>query len=342
MTGERYQDDADLKEIREALADMGLLADPRTARFVPLTGGVSSQILRVEPAVGPAFCVKRALPTLKVAQHWEAPVERNLHEADYFDVVGRIVPAAVPRLLGRDFRRAVFAMEWLSPERYRLWKSDLLAGKANAAVARAVGERLGRIHAATATDPTLPQRFDTGPIFHALRLEPYLEAAARKHADLAEALHGLVGRTRETRRVLVHGDVSPKNIMIGPDGPVLLDAECAWFGDPAFDLAFCLNHLLLKAVHRRAAAPACLACFEALVAAYRDRIDWEPADAVERRTAHLLPGLGLARIDGKSPVEYLTRDEDQDLVRSVTRALLAEPVDTLDATVAIWRAELTT
>ncbi|MEQ9814569.1 MAG: phosphotransferase [Azospirillaceae bacterium] len=319
---------------------MGLLAGPGEARFVPLTGGVSSQILRVEPADGTAFCVKRALPTLKVAQHWEAPVERNLHEADYFEVVGRIEPTAVPRLLGRDRERAVFAMAWLDPARYRLWKTDLLAGKADKAVAKAVGDRLGRIHAVTAADPALPARFDTGPIFHALRLEPYLEATARRHADLAGRLHALVRRTAESRRVLVHGDVSPKNIMVGPHGPVLLDAECAWFGDPAFDLAFCLNHLLLKAVNRPDAASDFLACFEAMAAAYMPWIDWEPPMDVERRTAHLLPGLGLARIDGKSPVEYLTRTQDKDLVRSVTRALLAEPLQTLGAVAAAWRLEL--
>ena len=109
--------------------------------------------------------------------------------------------------------------------------------------------------------------------------------------------------------MLVHGDVSPKNIMLGPDGPILLDAECAWFGDPAFDLAFCLNHFLIKRLVVKGAADALAAAFDALVAAYLAHVDWEPAEAVEARAAALLPVLALARVDGKSPVEYL--DEAQ-------------------------------
>src|SRR5690606_24626353 len=120
--------------------------------------------------------------------------------------------------------------------------------------------------------------------------------------------------TASTRLALVHGDVSPKNILIGPNGPVFLDAECAWYGDPAFDLAFCLNHLLLKCLWTPRAATDFLASFEALAAAYRSGVVWEPPEALERRTARLLPGLLLGRIDGKSPVEYLTADRDKEVV----------------------------
>lgn len=338
MSGPEAQAPQDHAQIRRSLAGMRLLRPGEPVRFVPLSGGVSSEILRVETAGG-RFCVKRALPVLKVAQRWEAPVARNRHEADYFDVVGAFAPAAVPRLLGRDSEGAIFAMEWLAPETHRLWKTELLAGTADAAVARAVGAVLASIHARTASTPGLPERFATDPVFHALRLEPYLEATARVHPDRAAALTGLSRRTAATRRALVHGDVSPKNILVGPQGPVFLDAECAWFGDPAFDLAFCLNHLLLKAVHRREGAGGYLATFAALATAYLEGVDWEPPAEVERRAATLLPGLGLARVDGKSPVEYLGEDE-RDLVRRVTRALLERPSDTLDGVADAWREAL--
>jgi thiamine kinase-like enzyme len=131
--------------------------------------------------------------------------------------------------------------------------------------------------------------------------------------------------------VLVHGDFSPKNILLGPDGPVILDAECAWYGDPAFDLAFVLNHLLLKQVWRPALAAALGDMYAALVAAYRAHVAWEPAEALDARTAALLPGLLLARVDGKSPVEYLTADADRERVRAFARANLATPPPSLAA-----------
>src|SRR3546814_8703169 len=119
----------------------------------------------------------------------------------------------------------------------------------------------------TLTDTLFPYTTlfrSTDSIFHAIRLEPYLLATARAHPDRAAALESVAAETAATKRALVHGDVSPKNILVGPAGPVLLDAECAWYGDPAFDLAFCLNHLLLKCLWIPAAAPRFLVAFDAL------------------------------------------------------------------------------
>jgi aminoglycoside phosphotransferase (APT) family kinase protein len=134
--------------------------------------------------------------------------------------------------------------------------------------------------------------------------------------------------TAETRLALVHGDVSPKNILAGPDGPVFLDAECAWYGDPAFDLAFCLNHLLLKCLWVPAVAPKFLEAYSALAEAYLAGLSWEGRNELEERTARLLPGLMLARVDGKSPVEYLA-ESGKAIIRRAARALLAEPVQRL-------------
>src|SRR5439155_4673824 len=130
----------------------------------------------------------------------------------------------------------------------------------------------------------------TDAIFFDIRLDPYLLATARRHHDLAPMLEALVETTRRTKRTLVHGDVSPKNILIGANGPVLLDAECAWWGDPAFDLAFCLNHLLLKCLWNSATHAAFLAAFDALSATYLQAVEWEPRSEIERRAAALLPG----------------------------------------------------
>jgi aminoglycoside phosphotransferase (APT) family kinase protein len=203
-----------------------------------------------------------------------------------------------------------------------------------------VGHRLARVHAATARREDIARQFGTDAGFHAIRLEPYLLASARAHPALAAALEALAARTARTRVALVHGDVSPKNILIGPAGPVLLDAECAWWGDPAFDLAFCLNHLLLKCLWTPSARSGFLAGFAALAEAYLAGVDWESPDDLERRAAALLPGLLLARVDGKSPVEYLTTEVQRDVVRRVARPLLQQPPTRLAEASVAWRQEL--
>ncbi|MDA8107383.1 MAG: phosphotransferase [Betaproteobacteria bacterium] len=316
----------------------GLAAPDESPRAVALAGGVSSDIWRVDLRGGPV-CVKRALPRLRVAQRWEAPVERNRYERRWMETAAAIVPGIAPRVLAAD-DAGFFAMEFLDPARYPLWKEELRAGRAEPAFAAAVGERLARVHAGTAGRNDVAQRFATDASFHALRLEPYLLATARVHPDLARALHALAERTAATRLALVHGDVSPKNILVGPDGPVLLDAECAWHGDPAFDLAFCLNHLLLKCLWTPAASARFAACFEALARAHLARVDWEPTAALEARAASLLPGLFLARVDGKSPVEYLTGEIDKERVRHTARALLVHPPERLAQVLEAWGKEI--
>ncbi len=327
-------------EILDGLRAMGLLPPGAAAVGEPLAGGVSSDIWRVTlPGRGPV-CVKRALPKLKVAADWRAPIARNLYEARWMRRAGAAAPGSVPALLGQDEATGALAMEWLPPEDHALWKERLHDGHADPAFAAEVARRLARIHGVTAADPAVSEAFPTDAIFHAIRLEPYLLAAARAHPDRAAPLERLVTVTAVTRRALVHGDVSPKNILVGPRGPVFLDAECAWWGDPAFDLAFCLNHLLLKCLWTPQARAGFLACFEALAAAYLAGVDWEPAAELEARAARLLPGLFLARVDGKSPVEYLTEDTHKDRVRRVARALLAAPVERLSAVRAAWEEEL--
>jgi aminoglycoside phosphotransferase (APT) family kinase protein len=324
------------RALLSALVRLGVVPAGAHPRITVLEGGVSSDIRLVELEGGPV-CVKRALPRLKVAQLWEAPIERNGYEWAWFEVAASICPDAVPRLIARDADAGLFVMAYLDPARYQLWKARLRDGVAEPVTAAAVGERLALIHNATADRADIAARFATDQGFHAIRLEPYLLAAARAHPDRAASLGALVETTATTRRVLVHGDISPKNMLVGPHGPVLLDAECAWFGDPAFDLAFCLNHLLLKCLWNRAATRGFLACFDSLAERYLGLAAWEPVADLERRAARLLPGLLLARIDGKSPVEYITADADKDRVRRVARRLLADPVARVAAVSQAWR-----
>ncbi len=314
---------------------MAIVSANQHVSLTPLAGGVSSDIYRADLPSG-VVCVKRALPQLKVAADWQVPVERNRSEVEWMRVAGAVVPAAVPAILGEDPQACAFAMAWLPPEQYPVWKSLLAAGTADSDMAARVGDTLGRIHAATADRPELARRFANDALFHALRLDPYLITAAGRHPRQARRLNALVEVTAGTRRALVHGDFSPKNILIGPEGPVILDAECAVYGDPAFDLAFVVNHLLLKGIWHPSRRGAYTAMARALIDAYRGHVGWEAWPVLDARTAALLPGLLLARVDGKSPAEYVTQDQDRDAIRSFACAHLDAPVETLEQLLHAW------
>jgi Ser/Thr protein kinase RdoA (MazF antagonist) len=250
------------------------------------------------------------------------------------------VPGSVPRVLAHDPASGLFAMDYLDPARHPVWKAELRAGRVDPAFAAEVGRRLARIHAATARRSDLAAQFDTDAIFRAIRLEPYLEATADRHPEVGGSLRALSRRTLATKVALVHGDISPKNILVGPAGPIFLDAECAWYGDPAFDLAFCLNHLLLKCLWNRAAAGAFLVAFDRMVEGYAAEARFEPEAALLARVAALLPALFLARVDGKSPVEYVTAEPDKALVRGTALPLIEVPPAEPGAVRRAWAAAL--
>jgi hypothetical protein len=331
--------DAPEQGLADFLLAQRLAVPGESASWTPLTGGVSSDLWRVD-LPGRSVCVKRALAHLKVAADWQAPLSRNASEYAWMCFAFDQLPDNVPLPLAHDPAAGLFAMAYLPPERFPVWKAQLLRGQVEPETAAAVGGALGTLHAASARDIALADEFATDASFHALRIEPYLLATARAHPGLSDVLGRLAERTAATHLALVHGDVSPKNILVGANGPVLLDAECAWYGDPAFDLAFCLNHLLLKCLVVPTRHAQLDECAELLTEAYFGRVDWEPRARLEARAAALLPALLLARVDGKSPVEYLTDPAQQDFVRRHATAALHSPADTIADVRAAWRRAL--
>jgi len=327
--------DAGAAEIAAWLREVGLAGARETPVVTALSGGVSSDVYRVDLAAGP-ICVKRALAQLRVAADWRAPVERSANEAAWLRTAADLGGLVVPRVLAEDASRHLFAMSWFDPADHPVWKTELAAGRIDPAFAARVGGGLARIHARTAGSETLARRFATGRLFADLRIDPYLRRTAERHPDRADRIEAIARSTLAIRRALVHGDVSPKNILVGRSGPVLLDAECAWYGDPAFDIAFCANHLLLKSVWKPHFAAGFHEAFGELVRGYLGGVDWEPGSDLDRRAAALLSALLLARIDGKSPVEYLTSHEDKAQVRAAAREMLATDLDGLAEAAAMF------
>jgi aminoglycoside phosphotransferase (APT) family kinase protein len=322
-------------DLAAPLARMGLISGPFTA--ARLSGGVSCDVWKVEPAGRAPFVVKRALAKLRVAADWQAPPERWKAEVAWLKLAHGIDAATAPRVLGEDAASGLFALEWRDGP---VWKAELAAGRVDVHFAATVGRKLAAIHAATAGRADIAKAFDNGAHFFALRLDAYLLFTAGRHPDVAKDIRKEVQRISLARIALMQGDISPKNILVGKDGPVFIDAETACYGDPVFDLAFCLNHLLLKCVWHPQFTEQYLAGFRALVAAYRTGVTWENAAELEKRTARLLAMLLLARVDGKSPAEYLTDPRDHALVRDTAKDFIYGEEESLETMALVWKMRL--
>lgn len=320
-------------EIIAGLRDAGLAGEGEVV-LQPLTGGVSCDVWKVETPTGP-IVVKRPLPQLRVAAEWLAPVERGTSEVRWLRRARGVDPRLAPEVLAELPTGHAFAMCFLPG--CPVWKDELMAGRVDLAFAAQVGAGIAAVHAATAHNDGDRGDFPNDEMFRALRVDPFLLHVARHDAELAPILTALADDLSGRKIALAHGDVSPKNILVSADGPVFLDAECAVYGDPAFDLAFCTTHLLLKAVWSGDARLNEAAA--ALVDAYRAGIDWEDADGLMLRAGKLTAALLLARVEGKSPAPYLTDPEHKNIVRDQARALIARP-SPLGELVANWKRNL--
>jgi 5-methylthioribose kinase len=303
--------------------DVGRADVPRTIDF--LTGGVSSLVVRVVTRDG-AFVIKQALPQLRVEAAWFSRPERSGIEARCALALSDLVPGSVPEVVAIVPERSAFVMR-SAPQGTETWKDHLLRGEISLDVAQTVGRMLGRIHATSAGRPGLAAEFADTSFFDELRIDPYLRYVAAAAHDLAPALGEVAGELLANGACLVHGDFSPKNLLVTPDGDVLLvDHEVAHWGHPAFDVAFVTNHLCLKAVRFRAngRAPAYLEAATTVLDAYATEAG-ELHLGIGRFAARTTGALLLARVDGKSPVEYLTDDRDRALARSLGRGVLLDP-----------------
>ena len=325
------------EEFREKLMRDGVLRDSG-AVLTPLTGGVSSEIYYIKDG-DREFVAKRALGQLKVAETWTADRSRNRHEVAYLKLVREIRPDAVPEVYADFPSGGYFTMEYFD-SRYRCWKDLLLRGESDPSTAGQSGRLLGQIHAATWGDESLRRQFDHTVLFDDLRLDPYLVTTARRHEPFADLLMAEAARIRESRQCLVHGDFSPKNLLVGKDRLIVLDCEVAWYGDAAFDVAFLLNHLMIKALHLPAYREIYGEMARHAWGSYIDELGRKRGPELETTVARLLPMLMLARVDGKSPVEYLDEGNQQKIREFVTTAL-PEPHENLGGLIAGWLDYLT-
>ena len=309
------------------LRSKGWTGSSENPRVVQLPGGVSCHLFRVETGER-NFIVKQALERLEVKVEWLSHPSRIFQEIDCLEWVAKhIDPRTVPKVLGRDDEHFLFLMA-IASDGAENWKQCLLRGDVDPGFAEKVGDFLGRLHALTHNDVQIAKRFEDKSRFEELRLDAYLRFTSRKHSDLEPLFTEEIEKLSSARISLVHGDYSPKNFLVLPDGGFwFLDWEVAHYGHPAFDVAFCLNHFLIKSLFLPDCRDSFLEAARLFWAAYR-------AKSAEAGTLVTFPHLGrltgmlmLARIDGKSPVEYVTSEDLKQRLRTIAKKMILEPVE---------------
>ena len=306
------------------LTNRGIISGP--AEVEELTGGVSNVVLAVK-AGAKDFVLKQALPQLKVAAVWKADQRRAIVEAEAMRVYQSITPDSVPDLVDFDPEEFTLTMERL-PRECTVWKSDLLDGVIKPSIGADLGSILATWHNFGAVTKEARDAYMEDSLFDQLRVTPFYRAVAKVNSPLNARIQELINEITTIKITLVHGDFSPKNIMIsGSDKPIVLDFEVMHTGNPVFDLGFVSAHLLCKYLRTEDAKQRALLRETAIsfINSYTQTCNIEVAQSL----AHHVAVIALARVEGVSPVNYL-ETAGKARVQSVTKAAIANPQMTFE------------
>jgi len=327
----------DATNAEEYLRTGGHLALGETVEVRELVGGVSNVVLYVDRSDGNPFVLKQVREQLRVADSWTCGIERIWREVEVLGECTRLTKAdtgeasslraETPRLLFEDRENYLYAMT-AAPAKHVVWKDELLSGRTRTEVAAACGELLGRLHAGSWHDDKVAHQLDDRQFFDDLRLDPYYRQIARVHADLKPAIENLLESIWNERHCLVHGDFSPKNLLLSDQSLMLIDFEVGHYGDPAFDLGFFLSHLVLKAFRFAPHDEPYFGLTETFWTHYQTQmlntISAGEYDRLVQRAILNTAGCALARLDGKSKVDYLKEPRRREQVRQLCRTLFTE------------------
>jgi 5-methylthioribose kinase len=292
-------------------------------RIEPLGWGVSNLVLRI---VTPerSFVLKQSRPQLRTVEPWFSDLERVYREEEVMLALFPLLPEpTVPRVLFSDRPNYVFAMTE-APTASRVWKEVLLAGDIDLAIAETAGSILGRMHEATARDSTIVRPFRDREVFIQLRVDPFYRKVQERRPEVAGEVGEIAHRMLSRRDALCHGDYSPKNILVHCHGFTLVDYETAHWGDPTMDLGFFLSHLILKATRNLELRDEYFELTRAFWRTYLGVVRFCRADELVSRAIEHFGVCVLARIDGTSPVHYLTEETRREAVRALARWVLRE------------------
>lgn len=319
---------------------------PGDAQVELLGWGVSNVVLRVFCPGADDFIIKQSRTQLRTRTEWFSRLDRIFREIGMLRLLAPLLPTGViPRVLFEDRENYLFAMEAF-PARHVVWKQSLLNGEIDLTVADRLGDYLSAVHSRTSKRPDLAAEWGDLEVFDQLRLDPFYRYLAKVRPEVAPYIERLIAENLATSCCIVLADFSPKNILLAEDRIALVDFETGHYGDPAFDLGFFLSHLLLKAVHFAACFDEYAELTQRFWQHYRAGLQGgehparETASDLFRRTQGHLAGCMWARVDGKSPVDYLTGSTEQQHVREFCWSLFQSPATSWDETLARLRMGL--
>lgn len=299
------------------LRKRGLLTGDATVEV--LTGGVSCIVLAIDNS-DISIVVKQALPELKTKAKWVADQRRAIVEANAMRVYHQITPESVPELIDCDPEEFTLTMSRL-PHTCTNWKIDMLEGRIHPEMGTELGLILAKWHNAAALSAEIKAGFMEDSLFEQLRVSPFYRAVAAVNPNLLTTINTLIAEITQIKITLVHGDFSPKNIMATKEKhPIVLDFEVAHTGNPVFDLAFLLAHLLCKMIRTADVGEKELLIRTAtqFLEKYQETSRIPVAESLAQHVAL----IALARVEGVSPVNYLDEPEQQRLVAITKAALL--------------------
>ena len=313
------------------------------ATATELASGVSNIVIRVDTPVR-SFVVKQSREQLRTKIDWFSQLDRIWREVDVLKTLETLLPAgAVPRVLSEDRDNYLFTMEAIDAD-HRVWKADLLDGVFDSSIAETLAGHLAAIHRGSTGNAEIAERIREQTVFDELRLDPFYRYVAQTCPRFEAPLTSLIERTTQRKDCLVLADFSPKNILLTSGGPVIVDFETGHYGDPGFDIGFFLSHLLLKTVRHHERVPKAIAPAKRFWSVYCGELSIMPAPewlkagrrdpTFERQSIEHLAACMLARVDGKSRVDYLTESWQPDFVRDFCDDLLTRHRSSMLDTIA--------
>ena len=291
-----------------------------------LGGGVSNTVLLVEGKGADGeerrWVVKQSLEKLRVKDDWRSERSRIFREAEAIGALSSVLGRrALPHVVHVGLEDYLFVMT-AAPAGSVTWKEALLNGQVDLGVARQAGQLLALMITASQRDPSFRTAFAERAVFDQLRVDPYYRTTAARHPDLRAVIRKLIDDSWQTPTALVHGDFSPKNLLVQNSDIFLIDFEVVHWGDPAFDAGFLLNHLFLKSFHQPQFAGAYFSAAREFWAELVRGAAEASLMEFEKMTMRHLGALMLARIDGKSPVEYIRDEATKEQVRRFANWLM--------------------